>query len=251
VLWPYDGPPYHSINILLDSTASFDAGDTFQRSLQVTGLWGHSNVERPTGATAEALDSTETAVDVTDGSVIGVGDVLRVDAERVVVTERTWLDSGTTLDGDLTSSVGERTVTVADGTALTAGENILVGSETMRVTSVTGNDLTVRRAWDGSTNTTHSSGAAVYASRRLTVERGALGTTAATHLTGAALSAHVVPAPVRSEVDAEAMIELGLRQSRQAATSGTGDSAQDVSGGGMRPRDVGYRRRARFRSVGR
>jgi hypothetical protein len=123
VLWPYDGPPYHSINILLDSAASFDAGDTFQRSLQVTGLWGHSNVERPAGATAEALDSTETAVDVTDGSVIGVGDVLRVDAERVVVTERTWLDSGTTLDGDLTSSVGERTVTVADGTALTAGDH--------------------------------------------------------------------------------------------------------------------------------
>src|SRR3546814_19132909 len=76
----------------------------------------------------------------------------------------------------------DQTVDVTDGTLFFVGELILIDSERMRIVDITGNNLTVVRAYGGATLAAHSLGADVYVSRRLTVDRGALGTTAAPHL---------------------------------------------------------------------
>jgi len=56
--------------------------------------------------------------------------------------------------------VGETVWTVNDGSGVTAGDFGLVGTEYVNVTGKSGNDLTVERAKLGSTEATHSSGAA-------------------------------------------------------------------------------------------
>src|SRR3546814_20587325 len=86
---------------------------------------------------------------------------------------------------------------VTDGTLFFVGELILIDSERMRIVDITGNNLTVVRAYDGSTLAAPSLGADVYVYRSLTVERGALGTTAATHLDAASVTVWAVPASVK------------------------------------------------------
>lgn len=74
------GPPYTYVEIDLSSSASFSPGTTSQRAIQITGTWGINDDQVPAGALAEALDASETAVDVTDASLVGVGSALLVDS---------------------------------------------------------------------------------------------------------------------------------------------------------------------------
>lgn len=226
------GPPYRAIEIDLSSSDVFSSGDTHQQAVTIVGLWGHSNTTTSAGALAEALDDSETAVDVTDGT-IGVGHLLTVDSERMLVTERTWLDSGQNTGGALTAAVNDQTVAVSDGTAFMAYETILVDSETMWVTAITGNNLTVERAYDGSTLATHSSSADVYVSRTLTVERGAAGTTAASHLTATAITRWVPPSLVEELTIAEAITQVEQGRSAYARTVGSGDNQREARGAGL------------------
>jgi uncharacterized Zn finger protein len=252
-LEPNTGPPYSHLEINRGSSYSFDYGDTNQRSITIVGVWGHSNNETNIGTIVEGLDASETGVNVSNGYAVGVGDVIRVDEERMQVTGRTWLDTGDTIQADLASNKGGRTVAVTDGTTFTVGEALLIGSETFWITDIAGNNLTCRRAWDGSTLAAHTTGATIYASRTLTVQRGALGTTATTHTTGTTLYRHDVPEAVSELVLAEAQIVLGLRQARQAVEAGQGQTSHDVSGGGIAKmrQDVrrSHGRHHRFRSV--
>ena len=185
---------------------------------------------------------------------IGVGDYIRADTERMKVVDRGWLAADDTLTAALAAQKNDQTIPVSDGTTYRAGESILIGSETMRIAAVAGNDLTVTRGWDGSTLAAHEIGAQVYAARTLTVERGALGTTAATHLTAADLYRHDVPHDVRRLATLEALVGLGLFRSGGSTEAGSGASAIDTSGAGIARtwENVrnGYQRRARFRSVG-
>ena len=170
------GPPYNRIEVDLDSSAAFGGGDTHQRDITVTGLFGYRNDETTLGATAEALDDSETGVDVdaTTSAAVGVGSLLRVDTERIIVTGRTNLDTGQTLGGSgLTNINNSVTVTVQSGAAFAAGETILIDGERMRVDEIAGSTLVVTRAWDGSTIAAHSVGATIYAPRTRTVARGA------------------------------------------------------------------------------
>ena len=248
------GPPYTELQIDLGSSSSFTAGDSWQRSITIDGLWGHSDQSRPAGALAAPItDTTTTTITVTDGSLVGVGDILQTGGERFNVIERAWVDTGETVTAPVQSSVGERTVTVSDGTAFAADEQIQINAETMTITAILGNDLIVRRAVDGSTVAAHAATDPVWASRDLTVERGALGTTAATHLIGAALTAHVVPSPVEQLVIAQAQVNLGQSRAGWNKTSGAGDTKQDMDGGGLAGLYTqtyrGYGRKARIRAV--
>lgn len=223
-----EGPPYDSIEIDLDSSASFSTAGTHQRAVTVTGLWGWSNDTTSVGTTAEALDASETAVDV-DGPTaaqVGVGSVLTVDSERMLVTGRTALTTGQTLQTNMTDRDNMVTVAVTTGSAFAVGEVILLDSERMRIVDIAGNNLTVDRAWDGSTIATHS-GSTIYGYRTLTVTRGALGTTAASHLTGAAVYRWDVPGPVRELTIAEAINDLLQARAGYARTAGSGDNEQE------------------------
>lgn len=231
-------PPYTYIEIDLDSSSAFTTGNTHQRSVAITGVFCGCPVdESPAGLTAEALDDSETGVDVTDSSTIGVGSILRVDSERMIVTGRSALDTAVNIDaGDsLTASVADVSITMSTTTAAPMpGEVILIDSERMLVVDVAGLVLTVKRAWDGSVLAAHAGSADIYAYRTLTVTRGALGTTAASHLTAAPLYRLVVPPLVRNLNIAEAVSTLLQEGSGYARTAGSGDNEREVSGRGIR-----------------
>lgn len=250
-----DEPPYSRIELSLSSSASFGQGDTYQQDIAVTALYGYRNDETAAGTIAEALDTSETGVDVdaATSAAAGVGALLRIDDERVIVTGRSMLTTGQTLGADLTNQNSAVTVSVASGAAFAAGEVILIDGERMLVEDIAGNSLIVRRAWDGSTIAPHTLGATLYAPRTLTVERGALGTTAATHASGSAVVRWVAPGPVRQLCVAEALVDLLQGRSGYARTAGSGDNEREASGKGLN--DLRARvyatlgRKARMRSV--
>ncbi|BCM70861.1 hypothetical protein EASAB2608_06195 [Streptomyces sp. EAS-AB2608] len=250
------GPPFSRVEIKLSSSAAYGGGDTYQRDVQITGLWGYRNTETTAGTLAEALDATETGVDVdaATSAAVGVGSVLRIDSERMLVTGRSQLSTGQTLGGaGLTNINNSVTVAVQSGTAFAAGEVILIDAERMLVEDVVGNNLIVRRAWDGSTIAAHTAGATIYAPRTLTVTRGALGTIVDPHATGSTVHLWTPPGPIRQLTIAEALTDLLQGRSGYARTAGSGESEREMSGRGLKDlRAAVYAecgRKARMRSV--
>lgn len=223
------GPPFNRIEIKLSSDASLGGGDTYQRDVQATGLWGYRLTETATGSTVEVLDDTETAIDV-DGptsAAVGIGSILRVDSERMLVTSRAQLSTGQT--GTLTISKADVSLTVADGAAFAVDEVLLLDSERMRVDDIAGNVLTVERAYDGTVLAAHTT-ATIYAPRTLTVTRGALGTTAAAHAGTSTVYRFDPPGLIRQLTKAEAITQLTQERAgwfMKAST--TGSSAGRVS----------------------
>lgn len=250
-----DEPPYTRIELNLNSSVSFGQGDTYQQDIAVTGLFGYRNDETVAGLLAETLDASETGVDVdaATSAAAGIGSLLRIDDERVIVTGRSMLDTGQTLGADLTNQNNVVVVAVASGAAFAAGEVILIDGERMLVDEIAGNNLLVRRAWDGSPIAPHTTGATVYAPRTLTVERGALGTTPASHTSGTAVARWDAPGSVRQLCLAEALTDLLQGRSGYARTAGSGENERETSGKGLadlRARVyTSHGRKARMRSV--
>jgi len=252
-LRPDDGPPYSRIEIDLDSSAAFAAGDTHQRAVSVTGLYmGCPATTAPAGTLAEALDASETSVNVSDSAAIGVGHIITVDSERMIVTGKTMLTTGQTLQTALTANVGNTTVAVTDGTAFAYDEVILLDSERMLIVDIAGNNLTVRRSWDGTVLAAHT-GSTIYAPRTLTVERGSLGTTAAEHTAATAITRHVWPGPVRTLTIAESLNTLFQELAGYSRQIGQGETARESYARGLRDAREkaygAYGRKSRIRAV--
>lgn len=233
-LRPEGGPPFSEIQVLIDSGYALASGSTWQDAISILGLYGYRADEVAGGALAAAVSSTSaTSIDVTDGSVVGVGAILRIDTERVNVTERTWIDTTFNVGGaGLTADVADRALTVSGGTFF-AGERLLLGTERVLVTDVAGSVLSVLRAVDGTVLAVHAASQDIYASRRLTVERGYLGTTAATHLIAAPVFVHDVPALVRELATAETVAELEQGKSGWARVIGSGETERETAGKGL------------------
>lgn len=255
-LRPDYGPPYTHIEIDLDSSAAFGGGNTHQRDITVVGVFGYNAEEATAGVLTEALDASETAVDVSDSALIGVGSIIKVDSERMLVTGKAMMDTGVNIDaGDsLTALNSDVSITMSTTTAApVVDEVILIDSERMLVVDVASTVLTVKRAWDGTVLAAHSASADIYAPRQLTVTRGALGTTAATHADTTAITRHVVPGLVQELCVAEALNTLAQQRSGYARTIGSGDNQREASGRGLRQiREdayTAYGRKARSRAV--
>ena len=223
------GPPYSEIQIDLDSTAFFSTTGTPQRALRVTGIWGRCQDTISAGATAENMDTSETDLDVTDSSLIGIGDTVLIGTEQMFVRGKALLTTGTTQNDTLTANKNNTDVTVASGAAIKQGEVITIGSERMFVESISGNDLTVVRAYDGSVLRDHATGATVYAPRTLTVDRGVNGTTAAASTSGAAISRYVAPFDVINLVEALAIFEYVQSRGGRTGTIGSTNSQVAVN----------------------
>lgn len=252
MLYPNSGPPYNRVEISLASSSALSSDDTHQQAISITGLYGHTNVEAAAGQLAEALDASETAVDVTDSAAIGVGSIIRVDSERMVVIEKTMLTTGQTLQTPLTDKTNGTLVAVTNGAAFTLGETILLDAERMLVEDIAGNNLVVKRAWDGSTLAAHT-GSTIYAPRTLIVERGALGTTAASHTTSTAIARWVPPPLVWAYAVAHAINTVNQQRAGYARTVGSAESEREASGRGLRALEVDLYtacgRKARSRAV--
>ena len=241
-----DGPPYDRIEVDRSSSSSFTSGSTPQRSIAVTGVWGYTADTASAGALAEDVDASETDIDVTDVSSIGVGTVLKMDSERVIVGEKTFITTGTTLSSNVDALNSVNYVDVGDGTSIHAGEVIQIDTERMLVFDVIANRVYVKRGWDGTVLAAHTSTTAVYAPRRLSVTRAALGTTAATHSNGASVLRQRVPVLIEQLAVAEAISSLMQEQSGYGRVIGAGESQMEASGKGLRAlRDDVYRRYGR------
>lgn len=229
------GPPYRWIEIDLSSSAAFaSVSGTHQRSIVITGVWGYTADSESAGTLAEALDDSETGVDVSNSAAIGVGSVIKVDSERMLVTAKSMLTTGDTTQASLSAAAATVTVAVTSGANFTVGEIILIDSERMLIVDISGNNLTVQRAVDGTTLASHNSGVTIYAPRTLTVTRGALGTTAASHNTSTAISKHVVPPLVRELAVAETVNMLQQDASAYARTVGSGETEREATGAGLK-----------------
>ncbi|MFJ8146559.1 hypothetical protein ACIQ6R_16030 [Streptomyces sp. NPDC096048] len=226
------GPPYSRVEINIGTSATYGGGDTHQRDIAITGLWGYRNTETTLGATTTALATTTATTLTVDGDTsasVGVGSLLRIDSERLIVTGRTMAATGQTLATDLTVQKNGTTVAVADASGFAVDETLLIDGERMLITDIAGSTLVVERSVDGSTLAAHTTGATIYAARTLTVTRGALGTTAATHTTSTTVHRWEPPGLVRDLVIANAMNRLLQEQAGYARTSKTSSGAKSVS----------------------
>lgn len=221
------GPPYERLEILLSSSASFGGGSTHQRSIAITGDWGFRSDLLLASSLAASLDATATTTTIGACNEIGVGSLIRVGTERMIVTNRTTLTTGQT--ATLTASAANQQVAVSSGPAFVAGEVLLVDSERLLVVDVVGDSLVVKRAWDGSTLAAHT-GATIYSYRTLSLRRGATGTTAATHSSSAPVSVHLVPALIRELATAEALDYTLQRTSGWSRSTGSGDRPSEQAG---------------------
>lgn len=248
-------PPYTRIEINLGSNATFGGGDTYQQDIAITGLLGYRNDETPAGTLAAQVASTTATtitVDGTASAALGIGSLLRVDDERMVVTGRAQLDTGQGFGDSMTAANNDVSIGAANGGAYAVGEVILRDSERMLITDIAGNTLTVTRAWDGSVLAAHTD-SAIYAPRVLTVARGALGTTAAVHNSAAPVYRWDAPGPVRQLCVAEALTDLLQGRSGYARTAGVGENQRESSGRSLKDlRDrvyVSHGRKGRTRGI--
>lgn len=255
IFWghPRYAPPYTYFELDRSTTATFGQGSTPQRDIAITGMFGFGIDSAPAGTVVNALVSTSsTAVTGSDGSLVGVGDTIIVDSERMLVTDKTMTSLGVTQSGSgcSTADSSDDQLTLSSGT-VSVGEVLLLDSERMIVRDV-GSTVTVERAWDGTALATHTN-ATVYALRLLTVTRGAFGTTAATHSASAAVSRHLVPSLVNALAVAYAEVEVEQEIGAYAKVQGSGDSARSGIGAGLPSlEDKAYRRygrKARKRAI--
>lgn len=230
---PMRGEPYSKMEIDLSSTDFFNSGATFQRAIVVTGVFGYTAAENPGGTmTTVFTDTTGTSGTCSDSSLVGVGSLIRVDSERMIVTGRTMASTGQTITPSLTTQGSNNVFAVSSGAAFDIGETIMVDGEKMSIQEIAGNTLTVQRPWDGSTLAAHTGGTTIYAPRQLTLARGQLGTTAATHSANTPINVHAVPTLIRDLCIAEAMNKLW--QERRSYAQATRRSESSVA----EPRDV-------------
>lgn len=251
------GPPYNQLQIDISSSSGFIGGSTHQRDIAISGLYGHRDDATTTGATAGMLDTAAAQLDV-DGAasaLLGVGSLIRLDDERLLVTGRRQADTGRTVTADLDVKASAITVPITDPTGFEPGEVILIDAERVLIVDIT-TDLIVRRGWDGSTLAAHTAGAAVWAPRRLAVRRGVLGSLAAAHGAGTAVLRFDPPALVRQLAVAEALVTAGLEASSYSPTSRTSGSSgteRPVSTGGIQALRTqvydAHGRKARSRAV--
>lgn len=248
------GPPYSCVELLLGTASrGWGGGSSHQGAIVLAGTWGYLDTTAPAGQLAASCSSSATTITVTDAAAVGVGDLLTIGAERLLVVDRRQVATGQQLAGALGGLLSATSLAVADGSQLHVGEQLLIDAERVTVEDVAGNTAVVTRAAAGSVLAAHLSGAAVYAPRQLVVERGALGTVAGAHTAGDVVARLAVPAQLRQLAIAESLVAAGREQSGYARTIGSGEGTRAAPAGDLRDlRDAvraRYGRSARFRAV--
>jgi hypothetical protein len=215
--WP--NGPYSELERLYGVWSPMSTG------VVITGRWGMWEQTQDLGLPVVSIPASSSTLNVADGSKISPGMVLLIEDEQLLVeASGAVTDTQTDLNGAMT--VDDVELTVDDGTLVHVGEIIKIGFERMRVLDISGNDVLVARAWDGTARAEHADNASVYALRSFTVRRGCNGTTAATH-SGDTVYRYVIPGDV--ELLAKQMASLMYKK---AETGYVGRSGNEELGGG-------------------
>lgn len=232
ILYPRDGPPFNRIELDLSRSSAFGGGSTHQGAISVAGLYGYTFNTTAIGPLVAGINSSVTALAVSNGVMVGVGDLLTIDSEYLLVTERGWADSTQALQTPLTESAANTTVSVTTGSAFSIGESILLDAEQMLIVSVAGNNLIVKRAIEGSVLASHTS-SVVYVSRSMTVSRASVGSSASSHSTSAAIR-RWVPPPLLTQLNvAETLAAIQQERSAYARVVGSAENAYEAKGIGL------------------
>lgn len=84
---PEQSPPSPYWQIFTAPNGDYGFPVDLRRGVQIVGTWGHYDVLRTSTATlAEALDTSELGVDVSDGTKFDVGQVIEIDSERMEIS---------------------------------------------------------------------------------------------------------------------------------------------------------------------
>ena len=249
------GWPFTRMELDRSTTAAWGGAPTPQHSIWVTGTWGWYQPV-PAGTLAASVATSDASITVSDGSQAGAGDLLVLNpgtaaapfpafpgtagalgaltGERVIVTGKAAAPTGLTQSGGgcSTQSASDNALATTGSGNLNVGEVILLGTEQMLVTDITGGVATVKRAWNGTVLAAHSA-AAVYAYRQLSVLRGQLGTTAASFASGVTVSRHQPPGLIRDLAIAESLNRVLQETSGYARTVGAADAAVPAPGAGL------------------
>jgi len=251
---PAKGKPYFTY-MELDRSQSYAFGNnsqTPQLSIAGTGTWAYGADADPAGTLAASVGSSDTTITVSNGALIGAGDLMVLGygrgaatgslpwaagiapyvGERILVTDVAAVATGLTQSGSgvTTASASDQALTwTGSGNVPNAGEIISLDQEQMLVEAVVSGIGTVRRAWNGTTLAAHS-GASIYALRQLSVNRAQLGTSAVTASSGATVYRHRVPPLVRDLAIAESANQVLQEGSGYARTVGSGESAHAAPG---------------------
>lgn len=231
-------PPYGLLQVDLASQQAFAAGTTFQRSLSIAGLFGHNDTDTSLagGAMNGAINSAVTSINIkpTGGLYTpGIGSILLVGTERMIVVYRQMVTSAQTISADVAALQATQTISSVGAANLAVGETILIDGERMLINDIAGTTILVRRAWDGTALAAHTTGATIFALRQFTVRRGALGSTAAAHSDLDPVYVHEFPALINELCVAETVCALEQNAGAYARTVGTGSSARDAVGAGL------------------
>jgi hypothetical protein len=217
---PRYAPPYTYLELDRSQSYSFGSGTgTPQRNVAIQGTYGYWLKTSPAGTLTASVLAGDTTIPVSSGGLIGVGDLVIAGTERMIVTDAAYADTSISFTGLTTASMADNILAVPDGTKFSQGEVIQLDTEWCLVVNIYGNNLQLKRAWDGSILAEHTSGT-IWAQRQLSVLRGALGTTAASHAQNAALAISVVPALVKQLSVAEAVVSVTQEPSAYAGQSG-------------------------------
>lgn len=232
-------PPYGIIQVDLSvNGVSFSAGTTFQRSLTIAGLFGHNDTDTSLagGSLSAGINSSVNILVANPSSgmfTLGIGSILLIGTERLIVANRLLTTSGQTISADVAATQATKTISSAGAANFAIGETILIDGERMLIDDIAGTTLIVRRAWDGTALATHTTGATIFAARQFTVVRGALGSTAAAHSSADPIYVHNFPALINELCVAETVCALEQNAGAYARTIGTGSSAREAVGGGL------------------
>jgi len=270
---------YEYLELDRSSTAAFGGNSqTPQHSIVAAGTWGAGADADQVATLAAAVSTTsQVSVSVSDGSKLGVGDLLilgygrgaapfpsasgyagalgALQGERILIADKQPADALLQVSGSGCTTLldSDNQLTVTGAGALNTGEVIQVDAEQMLLYSVAAGVFTVKRAWNGTVLATHLTGAEVYAMRALTVTRAMYGTTAATYLVSAAVFKHRVPSLVKDLAVAETVNQILQEGSGYARTVGSGADAHPAPGADLASKWDEYMtawgRKARMRAV--
>lgn len=227
------GPPWDAIEINRSTVYSYGLSNTPQEDVSIMAVYGYWTQTKLGGALAAAVSTTSvTTATVSNGAVLGVGDVINIDTEAMLVRDRAMADSGQAQQGSgcTTAQASDNILAVTDGTKYFVDEILQLDAEWLHVLSISGNNLTVERSYNGTVLATHS-GAEIFAQRLLTVQRGFGGSTAATHLNSAGITVDIVPGQVRELAIAESLNYVYQKTDAYART--IGENSRIVPGGSL------------------
>lgn len=227
----YPNVPYNRVVMNRAVNASFTSGATYQKSIAITGTFGYTNSEVLATTLVASIDASQTLVTVANSASVGVGQLIRVGVERMLIIGKRLIDSGQDLLVSMENTPSQNAVSVTDASTFNVGETIQIGAEPMVITSIAGNVLYVKRS--STEMESHLVNSTIYVPRQLELIRASTGTTAASASTSAEVYLLTPPHTIQQLCLAEAVTTYLQSATGYARSLGSGSSDGKPAGAGL------------------